>query len=379
MAGLPREHRRMKKQILIAGASGLVGRGAIRAWRDVPDTDVIAVSRRAPEGVDGARFLSIDLFDAAACRDVFSQLGGVTHLVFTALYEKDDGLLASWLDPEQIAGNAAMLKNLMDPLCESARGLKHVTLLQGTKAYGAHVRQIPVPAREDRDELKSQPNFYWNQESYLREKQKGAAWSWTIMRPQVIFGDAIGAAMNPVAALGLYGAILKERGEALHFPGGVANVFEGVDADLVGRAIRWAGENDAGRNQAFNITNGDVMVWRGVWPAIADALDMAVGEDRPMSLARDLKPAEWDAIVRKYALVAPDMPAFAGKSLDYVDLLMAGDRVRMPAIVSTVKLRRAGFSEMMDSEQMLRDAFAAMQGRRLLPSPLRAYTRESGW
>ncbi len=369
----------MKKQILIAGASGLVGRGAIRAWRDVPDTDVIAVSRRAPEGVDGARFLSVDLFDAAACRDVFSQLGGVTHLVFTALYEKDDGLLASWLDPEQIEGNAAMLKNLMDPLCESARGLKHVTLLQGTKAYGAHVRQIPVPAREDRDELKSQPNFYWNQESYLREKQRGTDWSWTIMRPQVIFGDAIGAAMNPVAALGLYGAILKERGEALHFPGGVANVFEGVDADLVGRAIRWAGMNDAGRNQAFNITNGDVMVWRGVWPAIADALGMKPGEDRPMSLARDLKPAEWDAIVRKYALAAPDMAAFAGKSLDYVDLLMAGDRVRMPAIVSTVKLRRAGFSEMMDSEQMLRDAFAAMQGRQLLPSPLRAYTRESGW
>ena len=39
-------------------------------------------------------------------------------------------------------------------------------------------------------------------------------------------------------------------------------------------------------------------------------------------------------------------------------------------LVSTIKLRRAGFSEMLDSEVMLRNAIAAMQARRLLP-PLR--------
>jgi nucleoside-diphosphate-sugar epimerase len=359
----------MKKQVLIAGASGLVGRGAIRAFANDPDCEVIAVSRRPPEGVSGARFVAADLFDARACREIFSAMHGVTHLVFTALYEKDGGLRASWLDPEQIEGNAAMLRNLFEPLSEAARDLRHVTLLQGTKAYGAHVRQIPIPAREDRDELKSQPNFYWNQEDYLRAKQQGRPWSWTIVRPQVIFGDALGAAMNPVAALGLYGAILKARGEPLHYPGGVAHVFEGVDADLAGRAIRWAGESEAARNQAFNVTNGDVMSWRHVWPAIADALGMQTGEDRPFSLAHELHAAEWDAIVRKYDLAAPDMAAFAGKSLDYVDMLMAGDRVRLPALVSTLKLRQAGFTEMLDSEAMLRNAIAAMQARRLLPPP----------
>lgn len=357
------------KQVLVAGASGLVGRGAIRAYARAEGCDVIATSRRRPEGIGEAMFVSVDLFDATMCWHVIGRLSGVTHLVFAALYEKDDGLLASWLDPEQIEGNANMLRNLFEPLSTVAKNLKHVTLLQGTKAYGAHVRQIPVPAREDRDEWKTQPNFYWNQEDYLREKQRGKDWTFTIIRPQVIFGDAIGAAMNPVSAIGAYGAILKERGEPLHFPGGTANVFEGVDADLVGRAIRWAGMSDAAHNQAFNITNGDVMTWRGVWPAIADALGMETGEDRPLSLARDLPAAEWDAIRSKYNLTAPDLKAFTGKSLEYVDLLMAGDRVRMPAIVSTVKLRQAGFSEMLDSEQMLRGAIAAMQSRRLLPPP----------
>ncbi len=46
---------------------------------------------------------------------------------------------------------------------------------------------------------------------------------------------------------------------------------------------------------------------------------------------------------------------------------MAGDRVRMPALVSTVKLRQAGFSETMDSEAMLRAAISAMRARKLLP------------
>lgn len=358
------------KQVLIAGASGLVGRGAIRAFAG--DCEVIAVSRRAPEGVGAVRHVPVDLFDAAACEAVFSRMSGVTHLVFTALYEKENGLLASWLDPQQIEGNAAMLRNLFEPLSRAARGLKHVTLLQGTKAYGAHVRQIPVPAREDRDELKTQPNFYWNQEDYLRGRQRGGDWTFSILRPQVIFGDALGAAMNPVAAFGLYGALLREQGEPLHFPGGVANVFEGVDADLVGRAIRWAGESPAARNQAFNVTNGDVMTWRGVWPAIADALGMAPGEDRPVRLSGMVPPLApaWDAIRRKYALDAPDLAAFAGQSLDYVDLLMAGDRVRMPALVSTVKLRQAGFTETLDSETMLRAAIAALQARKLLPPRL---------
>ncbi len=45
--------------------------------------------------------------------------------------------------------NLAMMRNLMDPLLERAAGLRHVSVLQGTKAYGAHVHRLKVPARED--------------------------------------------------------------------------------------------------------------------------------------------------------------------------------------------------------------------------------------
>ena len=55
-----------------------------------------------------------------------------------------------------------MLRNLLDPLERYAKNLRHVTLLQGTKAYGVHVRPLSVPTRENRSEMHEQPNFYWN-------------------------------------------------------------------------------------------------------------------------------------------------------------------------------------------------------------------------
>ncbi|MDE2465521.1 MAG: NAD-dependent epimerase/dehydratase family protein [Alphaproteobacteria bacterium] len=358
------------KHILVAGASGLVGNAVLRAYAGAKDFKVTALSRRCPQ-LHGAGFLELDLMDAQACDEALTRLGDVTHLVYAALYEKDD-LAAGWIAEDQIARNDIMLRHLFEPLSRAARGLEHVCLLQGTKAYGAHVRRIPVPAREDRDELKSQANFYWNQEDYLRRKQTDARWELTIIRPQIVFGDAVGAAMNPIAAIGLYAALLKDEGEPLHYPGSGADMaFEAADAKLVGRVIRWSGEVGQGRGQSFNVTNGDVFVWRQVWPAIADALGMKVGDERPQLLAQVLPPRSdvWDKVRHRHNLIAPALMAFAGKSLAYADLLMHRPETAhgLPALVSTIRLRHAGFAEVMDSEDMFRACIARMQAQRLLP------------
>src|ERR1700733_1232763 len=171
-----------RKQILIAGASGLVGYAAIRHFGADPDCDVIAVSRRAPDKTHGARFLALDLTDAAACEQLAARLPGVTHLVYAALYERP-GLVVGWRERQQIETNDRMFRNLFDPLQRHANKLRHVTLLQGTKAYGVHVRPLAVPARENRSEMHQQPNFYWNQENHLRASQRGKDWSWSILRP----------------------------------------------------------------------------------------------------------------------------------------------------------------------------------------------------
>jgi len=359
---------RGKKKVLIAGASGLVGFGAVRHFAGRKDWEVVAVSRRIPEGVDGVTFVSVDLKDAARCREVFGQMSDVTHLVYAALTEKP-GLIEGWRDREQMQQNLTMLQNLFEPLTAAARNLEHVTLLQGTKAYGAHLGPIPVPARE-RAPRHRHENFYWLQEDYLRAKQAGNRWHWTILRPQIVMGEAIGGNLNLIPAIGVYAALRREAGLPLPFPGALESVFEMVDTDLLARSMEWAAATPSARNEIFNITNGDVASWEDLWPTIADALGMKTCPPEPISLGKEMPKheAEWAAIVRKYNLRAPaNLYAFVGESFFFADACFASLAKARPMLVSTIKLRQAGFHDCIDTQDMLRKWFKRFQDARLLP------------
>lgn len=363
----------MAKHVLIAGTSGVVGFSVLRQFSALENCKITAISRRPPFEAGRAHFIPLDLTDVRACQTTSENLSDVTHLVYAALYE-EPALIAGWRESRQIATNDAMLRNLFEPLAARAKNLEHVTLLQGTKAYGAHVQPIEIPAREDRSELHGQANFYWQQENYLHEKQRGASWSWTILRPQIIFGGAIGAAMNLIPAIGAWAALRKEQGAALPFPGGANTILEAVDADLLARAVAWAGDAPSARNQIFNVTNGDVFVWRNVWPAIADALRMKPAAPVPESLANTLGTAEaataWDTVRARHDLRAPALREFLGRSDQYADFCFAYglEGPGGAAIVSTIKLRRAGFHDVVDTEEMFRRWFKWFQEKRLLPS-----------
>jgi nucleoside-diphosphate-sugar epimerase len=361
-----------RKTILIAGATGLVGYAALKHFTQHPGQDVIALSRRIPRDTFGARFIPLDLTDAARCRAMLRGLTGVTHLVYAALFELP-GLVEGWRDERQIHVNDQMLRNLLEPLLEANPGLRHVTLLQGTKAYGVHVRPMLIPARENRSELHHQPNFYWAQQDYVKQRQTGSSWHWTILRPVLIVGEAIGGAMNLIPALGAYAALMRLRGDILPYPGGAPRVAQAVDADLLARAIDWAGESIKARNEIFNITNGDVFVWENVWPAIAEAAGMRASEPSPLSLngLLDTAAADWDLIRTRHNLLAPPLREFVGQSMEYADYQMRYGRTDIgpPSIVSTVKINQAGFHDTIDTEIMFRKWFRVFQRTRLLPLP----------
>ena len=176
------------KTVLIVGASGVIGAAAAEHFGALPGWRALGVSRRAPDpSPPGYEHIALDLMDAAACRDAAERFGEVTHVVYAALFEKP-GLIPGWYEQDQMQTNLAMMRNLMEPLLAEAKGLRHVSVLQGTKAYGAHVHPLAVPAREDapRD---PHENFYWLQEDYIRTAAAGAPWRFTIWRPQVVFGD----------------------------------------------------------------------------------------------------------------------------------------------------------------------------------------------
>lgn len=361
----------MKGRVVVAGASGVVGSAVLEAFLN-EGWDVIALSRRLPEirTQRSYQHLSVDLRDPATANAVLGSLDGVTHLAFAALYELP-GLIEGWSDPQQMETNLAMLRNCVEPLAGPGKALRHVTIMQGTKAYGVHLHAMDLPARETapRD---PHANFYWLQQDYLAARAANGDFAYTIMRPPMVVGGAIGAAMNLSPVLGVYGAICREEGRPFGFPGGAPYVTEALDARVLAKAFVWASEAPTARNEIFNISNGDVFDWRSTWPAIADALGVDVGEDTPMSLAAYLptKADTWDRIVIKHDLRQVGLKELLGESHFIADFcLLAGvTETPWPGLMSTIKLRQAGFHDVCDTADMFRFWLGDLIDRNLLPA-----------
>jgi nucleoside-diphosphate-sugar epimerase len=359
---------------LIAGASGLVGNATLERFLERSGfTEVIALSRRRPE-IDSRRpfrHLSVDLRDRGAAQEALAGVGDITHVVYAALFEKP-GLVPGWLDRDQMETNLAMLQNYLEPLLGKS-SLRHVTLLQGTKAYGIHVHPMPIPARErgPRDEHE---NFYWLQEDYLKEKAREHGFAWTILRPQLIVGRPWGVAMNLPPIIGVYAALRREQGKPFSFPGGVSYVWEAVDARLVADVIEWAGQSPAAVNEHFNVTNGDVFEWRNLWPGMAEVLGVETGPDEPMSVVEFLADKEelWSRAQEKHGLRRIPLADIVGESHHYAEFCFACGATEPPppAFSSRIKLQQAGFTGCYDTQETFNYWLTDLIGRRLLPGPV---------
>ncbi len=350
--------------LLVAGASGLLGRAALEHFAGLGDWHLTGISRRA-HGVSGASHLAVDLASPEGVWRHREALAGTTHLLYVALHERDD-LVAGWMHAEQMQRNLAMFATLLEVLEAAAPGLAHVSLLQGTKAYGVHVEPIPVPAREDGPRHPHE-NFYWLQEDHLRARQAGRPWTWTIWRPQAVFGLAEGSPMNLVAAIGAWLSICRHRGVPAGYPGGTSGVTSATDARLLARAVEWAVASPAARNQTFNVTNGDVLLWPHLWPALCRAFGVECGEPEPRTFAdrtAELE-ADWRDIAACHRLAVPSLEQLVGSSWQFLDRAMATGPA--PSILSTIKLRQAGFPDCLDTEQSLLYWFDRMRRERLLP------------
>lgn len=363
----------MAKTVVIAGASGVVGNAALEHYLD-EGWDVVALSRREPPTQSSRPFrhIPVDLRDAAATKAALATVGDVTQLFYAALFELP-GLIAGWSEDEQMRTNRAMLENTIEALTPS--GVGHVVLLQGTKAYGVHLMPLRIPAKERQPRVQHE-NFYWLQEDYLTTRAAELGFTYTILRPQFIFGGVVGAAMNLVPIIGLYGLLCREQGMPFGFPGGAAFVAEASDPRLIARAATWALTATEATNETFNITNGDVFTWREVWPTVAEVLDVELGPDSKRSMAAYLPSQEsaWAAMVDKYDLQRISLAEFLGESHHYADYSFgyeAVDRVAdhgtAPAFLSTIKLREAGFSGVYDTEDSLPYWIEVLRQRRLLP------------
>jgi nucleoside-diphosphate-sugar epimerase len=354
--------------VLVAGGSGLVGSAAADHFA-FAEWKVTTLSRR--RGSSAVDHISLDLSDGEACKRSLPQLG-VTHVIYAALNELPD-LESGWISRDQIDFNLRMLRNLIEAVDDSRSKLKQVIVVHGPKAYGTHVAETDLPNREDRSERRDIPNFYWDQEDYLRLRQRGRPWDWTILRPSMVLGQALGSPMNIILGLGVYGAILRDRGEPLHYPATGNFIAQPTDTRIIAQACQWAFGSARSANQIFNVTNGEVASLRSLWPSIAAALGMKTGPDRPISFVQTFadRSVDWMRISRKFGINTPPLDALVGQSFQTLDFVFRLGNLPGPprGIMSTIKIRAAGFYSVMSSEDTFAHWLAKYQQNGILPAP----------
>src|SRR3954469_23217035 len=255
----------MENVALVVGARGVIGSNLVEHVAALPDWRVIGLSRRGGADVPGrVQHVAVDLLDPDDTRLRLSGLSEVTHVFYVAYQDRP-----TWA--ELVAPNLAMLVNVVDAIEPVARGLRHVSLMQGYKVYGAHLGPFKTPARED-DPPHLPPEFNVDQQRFLEERQQGAPWSWSALRPSVVGGAALGNPMNLAVAIAVYASMSRRLGLPLRFPGAPGSydaLLEMTDSGLLAQAAVWAATDPAARDQAFNIANGDLFRWNELWPRLA--------------------------------------------------------------------------------------------------------------
>lgn len=349
-----------KYTALVVGAKGIIGRHLTETLSESKQWNVIGSARAHLDYETTAQFVPMDLDDISSITEAAKQLKNVTHVFFNAYTERKTPY-------EQSEANVKILSNLIPILEKEAPNLKRVLFIQGGKAYGAHLGIYKTPAYET--DLRSiTPNFYYDQEDYLRSQSKGKNWSWTAIRPDIVIGFTTGTPMNLANLIAAYAHLCKEEGIPMRFPGSYKayNALVNITGtDVLSKALIWAAIEEKAENEIFNVTNGDIFRWSQIWPKIGAFFGVEVAEPQTFSLSEYMpgKRELWNKIIKKYNLEPI--------SLDKLVQWGFGDfifNVEVDAFLDVNKARRFGFHEMNgDSLHNLLNTFKLMAEKNIIP------------
>ena len=344
--------------VLIIGASGIIGRAHLQNLTERSNLNIIAASRR-PETNLPSNVLPfpIDLMSNGEVDETV--LKPVTTMVYCAYADAP-----TW--EAQRAPNNLLFKAALDLVERACPHLKHVTLLQGTKAYGSHLGPFKTPAKET-DPRVSEGFFYYDQHDLLIERSVIRDWSWTVLRPHVVIGPAFRSPLNLMAVIGVYASLMKAMNQPLAFPGPHAAfkaIYQATDSKLLSNAIYWGSKAREAQNEIFNVTNGDFFRWSNLWSRIASIFDLEAVGPKPQSLVKTMSNVApiWRELALKHELIVEDLSALV--SWSFADYVFG---TTWDVMSDTQKLRRAGFLECIDSEQIILKQMKELRHLKILP------------
>jgi nucleoside-diphosphate-sugar epimerase len=355
----------LKRTALVVGASGIGGSSIARelvanGWT------VYGLARRPRNDIAGMLPVAADLLDPAGL-DVALTGVSPTHVFFTSWMRMET-------EAENIRVNAAMVRNLLSAL-SSRKTLRHVALVTGLKhylgpfeAYASSGTLPDTPLRETQPRLPIE-NFYYAQEDEVYAAAARDRFTWSVHRPHTVIGKAVGNAMNLGTTLAVYASICKETGRAFRFPGSEAQwkgLSDVTDARILAKQLLWAADTDAAKNEAFNITNGDVFRWSWLWDKIAGWFGLQPapfdGTVHPLEQAMANDHALWREMAQRHGLVEADLDRLASAWHTDLDL---GRPIEV--MTDMAKSRTLGFSAYQATDVSFFDLFAELRAERLIP------------
>jgi nucleoside-diphosphate-sugar epimerase len=344
---------------LVTGALGVIGGGVVDHLAGLDDWTVTSVSRRPDPDARADRHLEVDLLDSGALGEATDAVQDVTHLVFAAYAESGE-------PAKDIEVNAGMLEGALDLLGKAGALLRHVTLYQGGKAYGAHLGTYRTPARESDPRLPI-AHFYYTQEDILRERAGRDGFAFTLLRPDIVLGTSRSSPMNLAQSLAVYALINRELGLPLRFPGtaqAAEVLVNTTDASLLAEATVWAGTTEAAAGGTFNVVNGDLFRWPQLFERVADYFGMETDVPQPLPLAENMPPLApvWERMAEREGLDAPAPEDLGG--WDFLDFLFS---VEGDGILDTVAVRQAGFDGVRRTEDALLGVFDRLRAEGVIP------------
>lgn len=305
---------------LIVGVTGIVGDSLaeILPRSDTPGGPwkVYGVARRPKPNWNAERdssveYIQCDVYDWDDTQSKLSQLSDVTHIFYVSWANRST-------EAENCEINGAMFRHVLQAVIPNAPNLRHICLQTGVKHYVGPFESFgkplfqphDTPFTEDLPRLNT-PNFYYTQEDILFEEvKKKEGWTWSVHRPQVIFGFSPYSLMNIIGTLCVYAAICKHQNIPLIFPG-TKDAWEGYsvasDAELIAEQQIWAAVDPNAGNEAFNCNNGDVFKWKHLWKVLAEQFDIeeyGFEEGDRVSLSEFMKGKEgvWEEILKENQL-----------------------------------------------------------------------------
>ena len=355
----------MKNIALVVGSTGITGSNLAQELVSNGWT-TYGLARNPNSNISGLIPVKADLLNEESLKTALDQISP-THIFFTTWMRNDT-------EEENIKVNSALVRNLLNVLSPK-KSIQHVALVTGLKHYlgpfEAYAKEgsLPeTPLREEQPRLEY-PNFYHAQEDAVYEAAERDHFTWSIHRPHTVIGYAIGNLMNMGTTLAIYASICKETGRKFIFPGSAAQwngLSDVTDARILAKQLIWASTTDAAKNQAFNITNGDIFRWKWLWEKIADyfQIEFEAYENTVRPLEKELQNDQktWENIAEKYHLKENNLSKIASAWHTDLDL---GRPIEV--MTDMAKSRKSGFTTFQSTLDSFTDLFEKLKEEKIIP------------